>query len=146
MIRMKNKRAIIIKSPKLQKIRNNFRDLFYQSAASRRKKIQGKIKGLLLRDDGSRKTIDDLSSKELELFRDLQVQENDITDIINRSILSCVTCGNGVRDMVYNKFYKAWYCTSCYSLEQITARERARLKEPNSHREKVIKIHSKTFL
>jgi len=68
--------------------------------------------------------------------------------MINRSILSCVTCGKGERDMVYNKAYGAWYCTECYGLERISAQKRAKVKKgmPKSCEEKVIESHSKTFL
>ncbi len=103
----------------------------------------------MFRSDSSRKTLDDLSPSELKLFRDLQSQESFITDMINRSILSCVTCGKGERDMVYNKAYDAWYCTECYGIERLSAIERSKakaIKRPNSCEEKAIESHSKTFL
>ena len=138
MILMKDKRAIIIKSPKLQKIRNNLRDLLFQAARLKRKGVRDKGESLFFEDDGSHKSLYDLSPSELRLFRDLQNHESSITDMINRSILSCVMCGKGERDMVYNKTYDAWYCTECYGLERLNAQEQAKLK--------AIKSHSKTFL
>ena len=147
---MRDKRAIIIKSPKLQKIRNNLRDLFYRAVDSKWNKVHDTRRGLLFRSDGSRRSIHDFSPDELAYFRKLQEQESSITDMINRSILSCVTCGKGERDMVYNKAYDAWYCTECYGLERVSAQKRAKAKEkkrePKSCEEKAIESHSKTFL
>ena len=147
---MRDKRAIIIRSPKLQKIRNNLRYVFFQAARLRRKEVHDTRRGLLFRSDGSRRSIHDFSPDELAYFRKLQEQESSITDMINRSILSCVTCGKGERDMVYNKAYDAWYCTECYGLERISAQKRAKAKakkrEPKSCEEKAIESHSKAFL
>jgi len=148
MILVKDKRAIIIRSPKLQKIRNNLRDVFFQAARLRRKVFYDKRRSLLFRSDGSRRSIHDFSPDELAYFRKLQRQESIITDMINRSILSCVTCGKGERDMVYNKTYGAWYCTECYGMERLSALKRANVKKdmPRSCEEEGIESHSKTFL
>lgn len=147
---MRDKRAIIIKSPKMQRIRNNLRYVFYRAANSKWNEVHDKMRGLLTEDDSSHKSLYDLSPSELKLFRDLQNQEASITDMINRSILSCVTCGNGKRDMVYNKAYDAWYCIECYGIERLSAQKRAKVKERSnkskSCEEKVIESHSKTFL
>lgn len=145
---MRDKRAIIIKNPRIQKIRNNLRCVFYQSARMRRKKIYDKWRAYLFNSDGSRRDIDDFSPVELEMFRKLQVQENQITDMINRSILKCVACGKADRDMVYNKSYNAWYCTECYEMEHAYAQELQSENKPKhqGHEEKAIEDHSKTFL
>ena len=117
---MRDKRAIIIKSPKLQKIRNNLRVVFYQAARLKRKRFHDKGESLFFGDDGGRKSLYDLAPSDLKLFRDFQNQESSITDMINRSILSCVTCGKGDRDMVYNKSYDAWYCTECCDIARLS--------------------------
>lgn len=150
MILMRDKRAIIIKSPKLQKIRNNLRDLFYRAINSKWNEVHDTRRSLLFNSDGSRRSIHSFSPDELAYFRKLQDQEANITDMINRSILSCVTCGKGERDMVYNKAYDAWYCTECYGIERLSARKRVKVKEreneSKSCEEKAIESHSKTFL
>ncbi len=151
MIYMRDKRAIIIKNPRLQKIRNVLRDVFYQAASLERRKLYDKRRKLKISDDGVRRTIDDLSPEELNRYRLLQDQENQITDMINRSILKCVACGKGYEDMVYNKAYKAWYCTECYGMERTYAQELQRKRansksKPKGHEEKAIENHSKTFL
>ncbi len=148
---MRDKRSIIIKSPRLQRIRNNLRDVFFQAARSERKRLYNEWRGFLVDPEGKRRSINNFSPEELSRFRQLQERENEITDMINRSILTCAACGKGHRDMVYNKAYDAWYCTECYGLERVTAQRRAkaRARNPNkakSCEEKVIESHSKTFL
>jgi len=148
---MRDKRAIVIKSLKLQKIRNGFRDIFYQSARLKRKRIHEKWRNYLVNSDGSRRSIEDLSPGELKQFRLLQQEENQLTDMINRSILKCVACGKGYEDMVYNKAYDAWYCTECYGLHRGHAKKLSKEKKegaakPQGHEEEAIDELYKTFL
>ncbi len=148
---MRDKRAIIIKSPRLQKIRNGFRDVFYQAARLKRKKIYDEMDRISRDDSGKPMPIRLMAPDAKKRFRGLQEQENGITDMIDRSILKCVTCGKGHRDMVYNKAYDAWYCTECYGLEQVAAQRRAKARARDSDKaksceEKAIESHSKTFL
>lgn len=145
---MRDKRAIIIKDPRLQKIRNNLRGVIIQAYHAQWKEIHDKWRAYFFNSDGSRRDIDDLSPVELRQFRELQEQENNLSNSLDRSILICVACGKADRDMVYNKAYNAWYCTECYGLERTTAQERARVpqKDSKSCEEKAIEEHSKTFL
>ncbi len=87
MIFMRDKRAIIIKIPKWQKISNNLRYVLFQAARLRRKEVRDKGESLFCEDDGSRKSLYDLSPNELKLFRKLQEQGSSIIDLINRSII-----------------------------------------------------------
>lgn len=148
---MRDKRAIIIKDSRLQKIRNGFRDIFYQSASLKRRRLHDKWRNYLFNPDGSRRSIETFSPSELKQFRLLQQEENRLTDMINRSILNCVACGKGDRDMVYNKAYDAWYCTSCYGMNRDYAKKlhekRAKTgSKAEGHEEEAIESHSKTFL
>ena len=148
---MRDKRAIVIKGLKLQKIRNGFRDIFYQFARLKRKKIHDKWRNYLVNSDGSRKSIEDLSPGELKQFRLLQQEENQLTDMINRSILKCIACGKGYEDMVYNKAYDSWYCTECYGLHRAHGKKLAKGKKegaakPQGHEEEAIDELYKTFL
>ncbi len=148
---MRDKRAIIIKDQKLQKIRNNLRDLLIQAYHVQWKKIHDKRRKMVFNNDGTRRSIDDLPREELRLYRDLQEQENKLSDLLDRSILVCVTCGKGDRDMVYNKAYDAWYCTECYNLHRAHAKKLAKDKKkdaakPQGHEEKATDELYKTFL
>ncbi len=148
MIYMRDKRAIIIKSPKLQKIRNNLRNLIIQAYHTQWKEIHDKWRSFLVDSEGRRLSIRDFSPDVLEEFRDLQEKESQLSDSLDRSILMCVACGKADRDVVYNKAYDAWYCTECYGLERLTALERAKAwkKGAKSCEEQAIEDHSKTFL
>ncbi|HEC40923.1 MAG TPA: hypothetical protein ENI29_21945 [bacterium] len=144
---MRDKRAIIIKDKKLRRIRDSFRDIFFQAIRLERKKLREQRRKLMFTIDGVRLSVDDLSFDNLRQFRGLQDREDLLSNKVRRSILMCVTCGKGDRDMVYNKAYGAWYCTECYGLERLTALERAKLKEVSeSCDEQAIREHSKTFL
>lgn len=126
-------KIIIIKSPRLQKIRNNLFD---------------EMDKISLYEDGRPKSVRYMTSDEKSRFRTLQEEQNRLKDLANRSICKCVACGKADRDMVYNKAYDAWYCTECYGLERLTAqkRDKARQEGPKSSEEKAIDEHSKTFL
>lgn len=106
---------------------------------------------LKVTSDGVYRSIRDLSSSELGLFRQLQAQESSLRDLADRSICKCVACRKPDRDMVYNKAYDAWYCTECYGLHRAHAKELAeKAKEgaakPCGHEEKAIDELYKTFL
>lgn len=146
---MKDKHAIIIKDPHLQKIRNNLRNVFFQAARSKRKEYFNQCQDILVNPDGTHRSVDDLTSDELKKFRFLQEQENQISDMINRSILTCVSCGKGYEDMVYNKAYCAWYCTECYEMHRDYAKELFQTigkTKPVGHEEEAIHELYETFL
>ncbi|MFW9895953.1 MAG: hypothetical protein ACFFD7_09145 [Candidatus Thorarchaeota archaeon] len=128
MIHSKDKRAIIIKDPQLVKIRNSLRDVIFQAAMRKKKRFYNEWRAILLNPDGTERYLEKLSSEELDKFRNLQKQENQLTDVINRSILKCVSCGKGHRNMVYNKPYDAWYYTFCYGLHLASVREYFEIK------------------
>lgn len=149
---MRDKRAIIIKSPRLQKIRNNLRLLWLKAKSSQWNKIFDEMDELRYNSDGTRRTIDDLSPSELESYRNLQEEQNRLKSLADKSICKCVACGKADRDMVYNKAYKAWYCTECYGMERVAAQKRAKARQkgskskPKSCEERDLEEHSKTFL
>ena len=65
---------------------------------------------------GDAKSVKKMSPKELKRYRELQQMESELTDVMNRSICKCYTCGKADRDMVYNPTYDAWYCVECYNM------------------------------
>lgn len=148
---MRDKRAIIIRNPELQKIRNSLRDVFYQAGRLERNKFHKKWREYLVNSDGTRRSIRDLSPDELKKFRELQEQENSLNNVMRRSILMCVSCGRGDRNMVYNKSYDAWYCTECYEMHHSYAVVRSHSEYENDseepgHEDKAMDELSRSFL
>ena len=144
---MKDKRVIEIKSPKLRQIRNTLRNIIYQVVRSERERSYKEWRKYLVNSGGTRRTIDDLSPEELTQFRALQNRENEISSMIDKSILKCVACGKGDRDMAYNKAYDAWYCTTCFYRERAFAKETIKKhRKGKAHEDKALVNHSKTFL
>jgi len=125
---MRDKRVIIIKNPRLQKIRNNLRDVLIQAYHAQWNMLFDQMDKISRDDNGRPKSVRDMTPEEKKRFRDLQEQENELSNLLDRSILTCVACGKGHRDMVYNKAYDAWYCTFCYGLELASARHRLKKK------------------
>lgn len=148
---MRDKRAIIIRDPRLQKIRNNLRRLFLAAVSTKWNKLFDGMDRLRYTSEGVRRTVDDFTSGELQEFRDYQAQQDELRKLSDKSICKCIACGKADRDMVYNKPYKAWYCTECYRMERASAQELRRKRtrdksKPKGHEEKAIESHSKTFL
>jgi hypothetical protein len=79
--------------------------------------------GKALFPEGGRRSLDELSVAELKRYRKIQDLGNKLSSAAGRSICSCITCGKGDRDMVYNKSYDAWYCTECYDMHRTAAIE-----------------------
>ncbi len=146
---MRDKRAIIIKAPRLQNIRNNLRLLWLKTVSQRWNELFDKME-VLERDSGGKyRSVDEMTSEERKKFREFQEEQSKLRDLANRSICKCLVCGKVDQDMVYNKTYDAWYCTECYGLERRVALKRVetrRQKREESCEERAISDHSKTFL
>jgi hypothetical protein len=144
---MRDKRAIVIKNPRLQKIRNNLRDIILEAVLAKSKRIRNQMQNLKKNPDGTGRSIRDFSPDELVKFRTLQEEQSDLRMLSQRSICMCIACGKGERDMVYNKPYDAWYCTECYDLHRTHAKELAeKKKQPQGREEEAIDELYKTFL
>lgn len=148
MIYMRDKRAIIIKDSRLKKIRDNLRDVIIQAYHIHWKKLFDEMDKISRDVNGRPRSVRKLSLDEKKRFRELQELQSGLSNSLDRSILTCVACGKGHRDMVYNKAYRAWYCTECYGMERLSAQKRAKVKKraAKSHEEETIESHSKTFL
>ena len=152
MVLMRDKRAIIIKSPRLQKIRNSLRKMLLEAVSVKWNEINDEWREFFFNPDGTRRSIRNLPPDELEKFHQLQDQQSELRMLADRSICKCIACRKPDRDMVYNKAYDAWYCTECYGLHRAHAKELAeKAKEgvrakPQGHEEKAIDELYKTFL
>jgi len=144
---MKDRRAIIIKNPRLQKIRNNLRDLWFKAVSTEGNKISDEMHKLT--HEGIRRAFSDLSPDEQQIYRTYQKERDLLNDLSRRSICMCVSCGKGGRDMVYNRAYDAWYCTECYEMHREYAIELFQLigkTKPQGHEETAIHELYETFL
>jgi len=141
MIYMRDKRAIIIKNPRLREVRNNLRLILLSAVTDRLTNLLDERQKLKIGKDGS--------PSELSQYRDLQKQESQLSMSADKSICKCVACGKADRDMVYNKPYRAWYCTECYNMHRAYAKELFQVigkTKPQGHEETAIHELYETFL
>jgi len=143
---VKDKRIISIKDSKLRRIRNEMREVLNCFLEAEWKNAFNNQKRFLYNIDGKRRTIDDMSSEELQHFRMLQQKQNEIRKIGDHSICTCYTCGKPDQDMYYNHPYRAWFCVECANLAKS---HHTRIKEKKRHGEYTCDSDdefSKTFL
>ena len=111
---MKKKRTIAIKSPKLRKIRDNFRDLWIAWCHDIWSSTRKAIHEIDRHTNGTPKTLDEMTPREQKTFHKLRARINWIDHLSNASICMCTLCGKGDRDMTFNPVDQEWYCTQCY--------------------------------
>lgn len=108
---MNKKRTIIIKDPRLQKIRNNLRSLILEASRSVQHKLMSKkeefSKRIIKETDGDHGMLHDQS-------RMIEKQIQMIDHHLDASIIFCPICFKSNKDMTYNPIVKKWYCTECY--------------------------------
>jgi hypothetical protein len=109
---MRDKRIISIKNPKLQKIRNEFRESWLTIRYVRWKQNNDEMQRISTLD-GKRVGLDELPPETVKRFRELQQLNAHLNDISKRSICTCYNCGHSDADMYYNKPYATWFCLDC---------------------------------
>ena len=110
-ITMKKKRKIVIKDLRLQRIRNNLRQILIKAIQDRRMNLRSGINVISRDSEGRlRMNIDDSESVELQRLKDIQYQLNEFTD---KSICYCDSCKQINKDMIYNLTLERWYCVEC---------------------------------
>lgn len=102
---MKKKKSIIIKNPRLQKLRYNLRMVIIKEAHIRKSMLRKKWKEYW-------------EMGNLERAQDFANEEQEISRSINSSICICHVCGSAKKDMVYNPELKTWFCIDCYELNR----------------------------
>ena len=114
---MKDKRVIKIKDPRLRKIRNEFRKLWFNWRDSIWDQLRGEMEKLRHDEEGKLLGADDMGDKgTLKRFRSLQSKQQDLTMDFGISICKCPTCGQIDKDMYYNKTFDSWFCLDCVKL------------------------------
>ena len=114
---MNKKRAIIIKTPILRKVRNNFREVIFRACSDRLHEIHEQKQELGL----NRSSYGD--EEYGRLSSELSHQWWAIERPRRASILSCPVCGQIDKDMIFNPILEKWYCTDCYKILQSDTEE-----------------------
>ena len=108
---MKKKRSIVIKDPKLRRIRNNLRDILIGKVQSRRINLISDIDAISRDSEGHlRRDLTSSGSAELRKLKDMKSKINELTD---KSICYCNGCKQINKDMTYNPTLESWYCVEC---------------------------------
>ena len=111
---MKDKRIIRIKDPRLRKIRNEFRNLWFIHYESIYKRLSTEMRRLRFDGEGKLLGPDEMKDADvLNIYHSLQRSQQDLREDFKRSICMCYTCGRIDLDMYYNRPYRSWFCVEC---------------------------------
>jgi len=108
---VKKKKTIVVKDPRLQKLRFNLRMIIIKEAQIRKSMLREKWKEYW-------------EMGNLERAQDFAIEKQEISRSINSSICICHVCGSARKDMVYNPKLQTWFCTDCYGINTRYYRER----------------------
>lgn len=116
---MKDGKKIILKNPTLQSIRKNFRIIF-SFAVDEKLKVLKRLSELAWKN----RYINNYSQIDERRRYQLNKEYDDLLDAFHHSILYCsgAICkrSNINKDMVYDVYYKRWFCEECYQDMQET--------------------------
>ena len=108
---MKNGRTIIIKDPKLQKIRINLRLVILKECAKRQMEISDQKHDINHDKDGNYVRTSEGGSK---ILQELTARWWEIERPLRASIVKCPSCKKHNKDMTYHRKSRTWYCVQCY--------------------------------
>jgi len=108
---MKDGRTIILKDPKLQKIRNNIRLIILKESARRQMEITDQEHALTHDKNGKYIKISEETSK---ILQELTDKWWEIERPLRASIVKCATCSKHNKDMTYHRKSRSWYCMDCH--------------------------------
>ncbi len=107
---MKRAKTIIIKDPKLRKIRDNLRKILILECVDREEKISARMRKLQINKDGSLRLLTVMEKGEVSK---LDVELRKYMFFMRKSICFCRMCHSANKDMSYNLKFKEWYCVDC---------------------------------
>ena len=108
---MKDERKIVIRSEKLQKIRNNLRQILIRALYDEIE-ILGNYANLYA------PPLELPPEEEVELYY-LQGTRHKLFSLLCISICQCSSCASQDKDMVFIEFHGMWYCIDCYENDRI---------------------------
>jgi len=108
---MKDERKIIIRNERLQKIRNNLREILIRAVWDEIE-ILGNYASLYP------PPLDLPPEQEVELYY-LEGTRHKLFSLMSRCICQCALCSNQESDMVYIEIHDEWYCVECHENDRI---------------------------
>lgn len=108
---MKRAKTIVIKDPKLMKIRDNLRKILILECVAREEEISAKKRKLRFDKDGKFRS---LTSKEEGEILKLSLELRKYMFSMRNSICFCEFCNSTDKDMSYVPRFKQWFCVDCY--------------------------------
>ena len=103
---MKNRKKIVIKSERLNQVRNNFRKIIVVAVQSQVKELANQIE--------STGKFRELNSSEKREVHDLRAKKSKLESDLKDSVCKCLQCGRMEGDMKYNLASKEWHCPDCW--------------------------------
>lgn len=113
---MKKKKKIVIKSERLNQIRNNFRKIIVVAVEDQVKELTNQIQSIRIDAMGNYRELD--SSKK-KVVKDLRVQRSKLERELKESICKCLQCGRIEGDMKYNPASNEWHCPDCWTATEL---------------------------
>ncbi|MFW9948476.1 MAG: hypothetical protein ACFFDX_16745, partial [Candidatus Odinarchaeota archaeon] len=98
-------KKIVIKSPKLQLIRNNLRTLFFLYAEAEYFRLSNLSKIYLSKSE--------LTNSQARRFEEIREMRYKLYWSLTHSICSCAICDSKTKDMGYITSGKCWVCFDC---------------------------------
>ena len=108
---MKRTKTIIIKDPKLQRIRNNLRLIILKACSDRKSRFRDQKYNLTHDKNGNYISPSEETGK---IIRELNDRWWGIERPLRASIVKCPICGKHYKDMTYHRKSSTWYCIECY--------------------------------
>lgn len=109
---MKKFRKIEIKNPKLQKIRDGFRELIGIACKEKEREINHKKWAITRNSDGTLR--ENISEEDWEKVGQLNADFWAIESSLRRSIILCSACGKLEGDRIYHPKSNNWHCPRCF--------------------------------
>jgi len=109
---MKNKKTIRIKNSKLQKIRNELRNIWFAAKSSQYRKYFDELETIEKTERGYWRK--NFSPRQRQRAIELTEKQRELDRLVNRSICKCPSCNASEKDMIYNRPLDMWYCTDCF--------------------------------
>ena len=107
---MKRARTIIIRDPKLRKIRNNLRKILLLESVARIKELSAREREISLDKDGKLRS---LTTEELREASRLFRESSNYSTYRKNSICFCELCLSTDKDMSYVPRFRRWFCVDC---------------------------------
>ncbi len=107
---MKRAKTIVIKNPKLRKIRDNLRKILILECVAREEEISARKRKILFDEN---RNVRLLTIREEEEVLKLSLELRKYMFSFRDSICFCQLCHSTDKDMSYSPRFRKWYCVDC---------------------------------